>query len=142
MTASATLRAIDRLKKKCAAIHAACGPKDLNLPEDTRRDIIERYAGPGKRSTKNLNEEQANQVIDHLRGMGAKVAGGNGGFIRVSPQKAGLLSKIKALLADQGKPWEYAHQIARNNFKPDRVEWLSLEHMRGLIAQLSKQKAA
>ena len=52
MTVSAALRSIDRLKAKCTAIHAACGPRDLNLDEATRRDIIERYAGHGKRSTK------------------------------------------------------------------------------------------
>ena len=142
MALSSALRQIDRLKKKCAAIHAACGPRDLDLDEGTRRDIIERFAGAGKRSTKDLDNRSADLVIDHLKKMGAKIGGSKNGPIRVSPEKAGLLSKINALLADQGKDWNYAHAIAKNNFKTERVEWLTLPHLRGLIAQLDKQKAA
>lgn len=136
MAVSASLRAIDRLKAKTRAIHAAC--RELGLDEATRRDLVERFAGPGKRSTLDLTEEAANKLIDHLRDAGASVRGKKDGPIRVGREKAGLLSKVGALLADQGKPWEYAHAIARNNFKAERVEWLSLAHLRGMIAQLEK----
>jgi len=138
----ATLRRYDALKKKCATIHAACGPKDLNLPEDTRRDLIERFAGAGKRSTKDLDTKSADLVLDHLKKLGAKCSGRVDGPIRVSPEKAGLLSKIGALLAEQKKPWPYAHAVAKNNFGKDRVEWLPVEQLRGLIAQLVKTGAA
>lgn len=138
MALSPTLRNFSRLDKKCQAIHAACGRKDLNLDDDTRRDIIERFAGSGKRSTKDLTMASADQVLDHLHKMGAKVGGRADGPIRVSPEKAGLLSKIGALLADQKKPWQYAHAIAKHNFGKDRVEWLPVVQMRGLIAQLVK----
>lgn len=126
------------LQKKRAAIHAACGAKDLNLDEETRRDIIERFAGAGKRSTLDLDSRTADKVLDYLKQRGAKVGGKNEGPIRVSPEKAGYLRKIGALLADQEKPWAYAHAVAKNNFGKDRVEWLLAEQMRGLIAQLVK----
>lgn len=130
------------LQKKRAAIHAACGAKDLNLDEETRRDIIERFAGAGKRSTLDLDSRTADKVLDYLKQRGAKVGGKAQGPIRVSPEKAGYLRKIGALLADQEKPWAYAHEIARNNYKKDRVEWLPPEQLRGLIAQLVKRGKA
>jgi phage gp16-like protein len=138
----ATLRRYDALKKKCIAVHAACGPKDLNLPEDTRRDLIERFAGPGKRSTKDLDTQSADALLNHLRQLGAKCRSHADGPIRVSPEKAGLLAKIGALLAEQKKPWQYAHAVAQNNFGKDRVEWLPVVQLRGLIAQLAKTGAA
>ena len=62
----ATLRRYDALKKKCIAVHAACGPKDLNLPEDTKthkRDLDDR----------SLNSQQmrfVELVIDELSASG------------------------------------------------------------------------
>jgi phage gp16-like protein len=125
------------LAAKCRAIHAAC--REMGMDEATRRDLIEAQAGPGKRSTKDLEVGTANKVLDRLLALGASLGGHKDSPIRVAPEKVGLLSKIGALLADQKKPWSYAHAIARNNFKKDRVEWLPVEQMRGLIAQLSKQ---
>lgn len=126
-----------RLAKKCRAIHAAC--RELGMDEATRRDLIEGIAGPGKRSTKDLQLNSADKVLDRLQELGASLGGHKDGPIRVSPEKAGLLSKIGALLAEQKKPWAYAHAIAKNNFKKDRVEWLPVVQMRGLIAQLVKR---
>ncbi len=142
MTRPAAVRPLSRLQQKCQAIHAACGKKDLNFDDATRRDIIERFAGAGKRSTLDLDMNTADQVLDYLKAQGAKVNGKVGGPIRVSPEKAGYLSKIGALLADQKKPWSYAHTIAKHNFGKDRVEWLPASQMRGLIAQLVKAGAA
>ncbi len=63
----ATLRGEDRLKKLCDTIRALCGKKELNWSDDLRRDVIERFAGPGKRSQKDLSEAQAQGVVDYLR---------------------------------------------------------------------------
>lgn len=133
---SSSARTPNLLKKKRDAIHAACGKKDLNLDEATRRDIIERFAGAGKRSTLDLDMKSANLVLDYLKSQGAKVGGRADGPIRVSPEKAGYLAKIGALLADQKKPWKYAHEMAKNNFKKDRVEWLTAHELRGMIGTL------
>lgn len=140
MSAGATLRGMDRLKAKNRAIRGAC--KELGLDDATRRDLIERFAGAGKRSSLDLDEASANRLLDYLKDQGASLGGHAREPIRVSPEKAGLLSKIGALLADQKKPWAYAHAIAKNNFRTERVEWLSLTHLRGLIAQLSKRPEA
>lgn len=132
-----TAHPLTRLAKKCRAIHAAC--RELGMDEATRRDLIEGIAGTGKRSTKDLELGTADKVLDRLQALGARLGGQKDGPIRVSPDKAGLLGKIGALLADQKKPWAYAHAIAKNNFKKERVEWLPVAQMRGMIAQLTKQ---
>lgn len=65
---SATLRRIDRQKARLEsflrAIRGECSKQGLD--DATRRDLIERFAGPGKRSQKDLDVTTAEQLLDHL----------------------------------------------------------------------------
>jgi phage gp16-like protein len=115
------------------------GQKALHLDDETYRDLLARLTG--KRSASELDARGRHVVIDYMKGRGVifTTKAEKKGPIRIDAERSGLLSVIGALLAEQKKPWQYAHQIAKNNFKTDRAEWLTAVQMRGLIAQLKKQ---
>lgn len=60
----ATLRQADMLASNLRAIRGEC--KKQGLDDDTRRALIERFAGTGKRSSKDLTLATSGQVLDHL----------------------------------------------------------------------------
>ena len=61
----ATLRRFDRLDATLRAIRAEV--KKHGLDDDTRRALIERFAGVGQRSSKDLTEDTAGRLLDHLK---------------------------------------------------------------------------
>lgn len=61
----ATLRRFDRLDATLRAIRAEV--KKHGIDDDTRRDLIERFAGAGKRSSKDLTAATAGELLDHLK---------------------------------------------------------------------------
>lgn len=145
MTFSATFRGIEQLKAKCRAIHAAS--RQLGLDDETRRAMIETVAGPGKRSTLDINLEQADRLLDQLKKRGATLGTKKTKGIPANFDKDPYYRKIEALLADMQLPWAYAQRIAENvtgGKKPQsikRLEWLKDEkHFRAVITALAKEK--
>ncbi len=145
MTLSATFRGIEQLKAKCRAIHAAS--RQLGLDDETRRAMIETVAGPGKRSTLDLNLEQADRLLDQLKNRGATLGAKKTKGIPANFKPNSYYAKIEALLADMRLPWAYAQKVAENitgGKKPEsikRLEWLKNEkHFRAVIAALAVEK--
>ena len=145
MTLSATFRGIEQLKAKCRAIHAAS--RQLGLDDETRRAMIETVAGPGKRSTLDLNLEQADRLLDQLKNRGATLGAKKTKGIPANFKPNSYYAKIEALLADMQLPWAYAQKVAENitgGKKPvaiKRLEWLKDDkHFRAVIAALAVEK--
>lgn len=117
-----------------AKIHIAA--KQLGMDEITYRDML--YEIAGARSAGNLSEQGRALVIKHLKSLGFKPFHKNesgyksyhesalksGMHIPSSDDRAPLLSKIGAILADLKLPWAYADGIAKKMFGVDRVRWL------------------
>lgn len=60
-----------------------------------------------------------------------------------APSKQALLGKIDAYLAEAGKSTNYAVGIARRMYKIEKLEWLSIDQLKGVVTALEKaaQKA-
>ena len=87
----ATLRRFNALDKTLVAIRCEC--KAQGLDDDTRRDLIEHFAGPGKRSGRDMMPEQAN-ALNHLRQKAFK-PGAEWRFVfNLTPDKMALGKKI------------------------------------------------
>uniref|UniRef100_UPI000B0306D7 phage protein GemA/Gp16 family protein n=1 Tax=Pseudomonas sp. GTC 16482 TaxID=1661693 RepID=UPI000B0306D7 len=52
--------------------------------------------------------------------------------------KAKLVGKIEAQLAEAGRPWEYGDGLAKRLYKVERLEWLDAKQLSGVVAALAK----
>lgn len=52
------------------------------------------------------------------------------------PVKGRLLKKIEALLAEAGRPWTYAHSMARRMFSIECVQWCKAHQLHKIVAAL------
>lgn len=132
----------DERRRDLAKIHIA--KKQLGMDETTYREMLNAVAGVG--SAADLDERGRAKVIKHLQNIGFKPMPRPGKSLQrrkmkttVSPAKdrAPLLSKIGAILADLKLPWEYANGMAKKMFKVDRVTWLRPEQLHKLTAALA-----
>ena len=57
--------------------------------------------------------------------------------LAVPDNKKRLVSKIRAILLDQGLKWNYADGISQQMFKIDRVEWCTPAQLYTVIQALS-----
>lgn len=120
-----------------AAIHA--GAKKLALNEETYRALVERVSsahGPAQRSSAQCSPAQLHAIADELRRLGGAPARGAHWRGRPKGTLSPQLAKIEALLADNRRPWTYAHAVARRICKVERVEWCSVEQLGKVIAAL------
>lgn len=124
-------------RRDLAVIHAAA--KQLAMAEDAYRALVERVSaahGQPQRSAGQCSPQQLRAIIHELRRLG----GASDPAARWRGRPKGALSpqlrKIEALLADNGRPWAYAHAIARRICKVERVEWCSMEQLGKVIAAL------
>jgi phage gp16-like protein len=121
----------DIRQKQLALIHLA--KKTLGLDDETYRAMLERVTG--HTSAALLDATGRQRVLDELRALGFR-----GGKVRrrarPSSPRAALVSKIRALLADQGHPDTYGDAIAKRMFGTDRVEWLEEDQLRKVVAAL------
>jgi phage gp16-like protein len=126
--------------QQLAAIHMQA--KSLGMDRETYEAMLERVAGA--RSAKGLDARGRDAVMQELR----RLRGGSllhsrnavpppGDPPHVREELRSMIAKIGALLADGGKSWNYAHALARRMFHLQRVEWLTAEQMRRVIAALS-----
>lgn len=119
-----------------AMIHLAA--KQLGMDNGAYRDML--WAVARVRSAKDLDFAGRQRVKDHLKACGFKPAAsrkrkpypGRPANTDREPQ----LRKIEALLADAGRPWRYADEMARRMFGKDRVQLCNPGEWQGLIAAL------
>ncbi|UPQ37726.1 regulatory protein GemA [Providencia rettgeri] len=108
----------------------------LKLDDETYRSILVRMTG--KNSAKKLTLDELSQVRDYLHEQGypRKSAKKYGRRPNVPATRESILSKIEALLADAGRPWEYAESMAKNMFKREKIEWLTFDELSNLMKAL------
>ncbi len=104
-----------------AKIHIA--KKQLGWTEQEYRDQM--FAVCRVRSSKDLDRHGRARFLKHLQSAGFKPSKPNG-KTRGRPHnmsRSDTLKKIEALLAEAGRPWSYADQVAANVTKPkkDRI---------------------
>lgn len=129
----------DRRSRVLAAIHVL--KHKLGLDDELYRDVVQRVAG--KRSAAELTDAERSRLLDELRRQsGEQVRRMRDsvpapGAPQVRKEVAGMVAKIGAMLAEAGRPWTYAQSMARRMFGVQRIEWLTPEQMRRLIAALT-----
>lgn len=124
---------MNRRTAALSKIHIA--KKDLGMDDETYRALLARVAGV--RSAKDLNPRQVSAVLAEFQRLGwqpvaAKKAGRKAP--KPAPDRAALVGKIEAFLAEAGRPWAYADAMAKRMFKVERVEWLDGEQLQKLVA--------
>jgi len=117
--------------------------KQLGLDEETYRALLVRVTG--KASCADMSDGERGKVLDALKAQGF-VLERNGKSVyhhrpkdtRREPEtfKSPMLRKVEALLADAGRPWDYAHSMARHMFGVERLEFLRSGPLHTLIAAL------
>ncbi|MDF1566216.1 MAG: regulatory protein GemA [Deltaproteobacteria bacterium] len=121
-------------RKDLARIH--CLKKELGLDDDLYRDVLEQVAG--QRSAGDLDEAGREAVIVHLARLAKKAGKQTYPGRPTNMQQHRSLKKVEALLADSGRPWSYAHAIAKRMFGRDRVQWCHDDEISAVIAALYK----
>lgn len=125
----------DQRRKDLAVIHM--GAAALGLDDATYRDML--FAVARVRSAKDLNFEGRRAVIAHLRGCGFKAEPPKQprlGRPRPAEDRLPMIKKIRALLAEAGRPDSYADKIAYSMARVKFFEWLPPDRLHSLVASL------
>lgn len=128
-----------RRRGALAKIHIA--KKQLNMDEETYRAMLLTHGGV--KSSQDLTPEGINKVIRHLEQAGVKFTnpkkhGRKPHSLPSNSERAPKLAKIEALLAEAGRPWEYAVAMAKRMYDKDALEFCGHEQLSGIIAALVK----
>lgn len=124
-------------RDELAVIHIRKG--QLGLDDETYRDLLERVAGV--RSAKALDAAGRAKVLDELARLGAKPYRGRKRRRKVNApeEKARLIAKIEAMLAEAERPLEYAEAILRKMTKHEHrtpLAWASPPQLHDIVAAL------
>ena len=121
-------------KKLIGAIKA--GQAYLGWDDALYRQTLTRLTGKTSSTRCSLDELQAVKEYMH-----------NAGFPRHTPRhgrrpsvaktREDILKKVEALLADAGRPWEYATGMAKRMFQRERVDWLTTDELKKLMQALA-----
>lgn len=127
----------DPRRAQIAKIHLAA--TQLGLDDGTYRDLLRRITG--KDSSAGMSVAERDQVIRELKRLGFSdtLKQGGGAVFAGRPETVDdtpMLKKIEALLADAGRPWNYAIAMSQRMFKVERLEWLKGDQLHRLIAAL------
>ena len=122
----------DNRKAITARIHIA--KKELGLDDETYRAMLQQATKHS--SCADMHISDLYRVMEHLKQLGYKPAARKFGK-RPNPakDKAALMGKVEALLADRKLHWNYAHAMAQRMFKVEKVDWLDRDR---LVAALEK----
>jgi phage gp16-like protein len=117
------------------------GKQQLGMDEDTYRAMLLTIGGV--KSAKDLTPEGISKVVQHLEIAGAsfttpKRAGRRPHAIGSASDRAAQLGKIEALLADAGRPYDYAVSMAKRMYKKEALEFCNGRELAGIIAGLMK----
>lgn len=126
----------DNRRTLLAKVHIA--KKDLRLEDDAYRAIL---ATLGVATSAELDLKGLERLLAHFAKLGwapTSTPAKRKPKPRATPGTGPLLDKIGALLADAGRPWAYAEAMARRMYQVERLEWAKAEHLRGIIAALTK----
>ena len=114
--------------QRLAAIHM--GKAELGLDDDTYRDMLEQIAG--KRSAKDLNNDELIKVLQHLENLG------------FTKREFGKKPKVKltkeALITESALHWNYAVGIARRMFQKEALEFCTENELWRIVASLEYRK--
>ena len=111
--------------------------RQLGLDDETYREILKRTVGA--ESSKDLTPRQVGRVLAELERLGFQPTPTTRGRAKpkAADERAPLVGKIEAFLAEAERPWSYADAMALRMFKVDRVEWCDTDQLRHLVAALS-----
>ncbi len=124
-------------KRQLAQIHIA--KSNLGLDDDTYRALLQDVAGVD--SAAKLNAKQRAAVLERFESKGWKNKKHKGKPRSVSDDKAPLISKIGALLADMELPWAYAIAILeQKKVYTQRLEWCTTKQLHGIVVALIKRQ--
>lgn len=127
----------DLRRRELAQIHIA--KAQLRMAEDTYRALVRNFSKGRTESAGDLDFTERARLLAHLRACGFKAGKppyrGRPRNMR-EPQRGAMLGKVEALLADAGRPWSYAHTLARHMFKVDDVSFCNPEQLHKLVAAL------
>lgn len=124
-------------KSQLAKIHMA--KAQLGLDDDTYRAMLMSVAGID--SAAKLTAKQRAAVLERFESKGWKRKGKRhrGEPANVALEKAPLMSKIGALLADMKLPWAYATGIMKQQgIKAQRLEWCTNKELHSIVVSLMK----
>jgi phage gp16-like protein len=121
-------------RKLISLIHV--GKSALGWDDETYRDVL--YRLTGKTSSAHCSVEQKERIVAYMRAQGfeSKPAKSHGRRPSVPAAKKTVLRKIEALLAEEGRPWNYAESMAQHMFKVRYIDWLPLEQLTKLMQAL------
>jgi phage gp16-like protein len=125
----------DFRQRDLARIHLA--KKQLGLDDEAYRDLLR--STTGQTSAAELDARQRWAVLLAFGKLGWKGLGepSKGRPAQPEPNKAALVSKIEAQLAEARRPWAYAHGLAKRMFGVDMVQWCDSDQLRRLVAALT-----
>lgn len=136
--------AADDRRLQLARIHM--GWKALGLCEREYRALLVRASADaqgigGLDSSAHMTTDQRNAVLREMARLGfkAEAASGRKRVFAGKPKNVAevpMLRKVEALLADDKKPWSYAHAMAKRMFHVNRVEWLHPDQLHKLVAAM------
>ncbi|HED5569730.1 TPA: regulatory protein GemA [Yersinia enterocolitica] len=113
------------------------GQAFLGWDDVTYRSALARMCG-GKTSSTKCTMEELQVVREYMHGQGfPRQSAKHGRTPHVAKGNAATLSKIKALLADAKRPWNYAEKMCEHMFKVKRVEWLTPVQLTKLMQALA-----
>lgn len=120
-------------KKMIGAIKA--GQAYLGWDDATYRATLNRLTGKTSATRCSLDELQTVKEYMHKAGFPRQSKQGRRPSVASSRQR--MLDKVGALLADAGRPWDYAESMAKRMFKRERVDWLTTEELTKLMQALA-----
>lgn len=107
----------------------------LNISDEAYRAMLNRITE--KNSCAQMNDSELDAVLAEMKRLGfVPKKKTSVTSIRPSVDTAPLISKVNALLADSGRPEEYANAMAKHMFKKERIEWLDSRQLHKLVAAL------
>lgn len=127
----------DLRRRELAQIHIA--KAQIGMAEDTYRALVRNFTRGRSESAADLDFTERKRLLAHLRQCGFK-AGKKpypGRPRKADSDESGaLVRKLEALLASAGRPWDYAHGMAKRMFRVDRVDFCNPEQLHKLVAAL------
>lgn len=122
-------------KKLVGIIKAA--QQYLKMDDETYRSVLVRLTG--KDSATKLTPDELGTVRDyfHTQGYPRRSPKKYGRKPNVPVPKKSVLNKIEALLADAGRPWEYAESLAERMFNRQKIDWLTHDELVKLMQALA-----
>ncbi len=122
-------------KKLVGIIKAA--QQYLKMDDETYRSVLVRLTGKDYATKLTLDELGIVRDYFHAQGYPRRSPKKYGRKPNVPVSKKSVLSKIEALLADAGRPWEYAESMAERMFNRQKIDWLDHDELVKLMQALA-----